>query len=169
MLCKSSRATRHLGGSFSALHIERGAKRLFLLFFAFAIMSVTYPPPAAVNRNSHFREAFMEEYTIASSTRDETSAPETSLGRRLRDFGRTQIDGSSQNVKIWSRIINGLTHLAFSFVLLAIMIEFMVRYRGRSRWWVSFTFNPDFIHLGARAGILFFCWYSWFPPNSASP
>lgn len=82
----------------------------------------------------------MDEYTIAASTRDGASEREReregSLGRRLRDFGSFMIDGSSPRVKVYLRLINGVTHLGFSLVLLAIMAEFMVRYRGKARWWV---------------------------------
>lgn len=94
----------------------------------------------------------MDEYTIADSSHDGASERERegSLGRRLRDFGSFMIDGSSPKVKVYLRLINGVTHLGFSLVLLAIMAEFMVRYRGKARWWVLnqlILFGPSAHHI----------------------
>lgn len=103
-------------------------------------MPVDHVPPTTGDRHSYFRESPMDEYTLASSTRENVSAREGSLlARRLRDFGSFQIDGSSPKTKILLRLVNGVTHLGFSCVLLAIMTEFMIRYKGRTRWWVMIS------------------------------
>lgn len=77
----------------------------------------------------------MDEFTIASSARDDLSTSEASLGQRLRQFRALhQIDGNSPKIKTLLRLLNGILHFGFAFILLAIMTEFMVRYRGKSRW-----------------------------------
>lgn len=82
----------------------------------------------------------MEEYTLADSTRHNASASGGPVGRRFRDLGSFRIDGNSPKVKMISRLVNGAARLGLCFVLLAIMTEFMVRYRGRSRRWAPISY-----------------------------
>lgn len=118
-------------------------------------MPVDHVSSTAGYRHSYFQEAPMDEHTLANSSRDNVPAREgSSLARRLREFGSFHIDGSSTMTKILLRLVNGVTHLLFSFVLLAIMAEFMIRYKGRARWWVIF-FIRDLSSPPVREKILY--------------
>lgn len=89
-------------------------------------MATPRRPPFARSRRSYFREEPMEEYTPANSTH------ELSLREGARGWGHVRFwtDGEG---RLGLRLVNAVLHLGLCCVLLAIMAEFMVRYRGGRR------------------------------------
>lgn len=76
----------------------------------------------------------MEEYTPASSMR--VNSIDDPSREEIREFDRPRVDGSGNRVKHMSQLLNAIGHIGLCFVLLAIMTEFMVRYRGEKREYV---------------------------------
>lgn len=115
-------------------------------------MTSPQPQPSAssrTNRRSYFQEGPMEEYTPAPSLREQRrqSLPSSSspqprslplsssvalVSRPWREFLHFEFwaDGRGRPVL---RVLNAAAHLVVCSVLLAIVVEFMVRYRGQSR------------------------------------
>lgn len=66
----------------------------------------------------------MEEYTPANSINEEAGR------ERRRGCLWRWVDGEG---KVFLRMTNAMLHMGLCFVLFAIMVEFMVRYRGHRR------------------------------------
>lgn len=82
-------------------------------------MSNTRPPLTAVSRRSYFQEAPMDEYTPASSVTEEPF--------RDRPRGSSMRGLIGGKVKVVLRVVHAGLHLGLCCVLLAIMVEFMLR------------------------------------------
>lgn len=80
------------------------------------------------NRRSIFREAPMEEFTPANSINEESF--------RERGQGHLMSWAHGRKGKPVLRVVNAILHAGLCTVLLAIMIEFMLWYRGQKRRFV---------------------------------
>lgn len=88
-------------------------------------------PPIPDSRQSYFREGPMEEYTPTNSMH------ERSLRARTRGWRQMGFWTNGKG-RLRLRVLNAVFHLGLCCMLLAIMVEFMVRYRGGKQRCVEF-------------------------------